>query len=143
MQHLGDGGLETFMRVRDDELDASEATARERAKEIGPERLGLRRADRHAQYFAPAVAVDRHRDGGSDGDDAAVDACLDVGGIQPEIGPFAFERSIEERGDLAVDLAAQSADPRLRRGRLSLFEMPLIPIAFTSSSTERVETPCT
>jgi hypothetical protein len=37
---------------------------------------------------------------------------------------------------LLVDLAAQAVD-------LSLFEMPLMPMACTRSPTERVEMPCT
>src|SRR5216683_5777741 len=32
---------------------------------------------------------------------------LHIGRVQPDIGPFAFERTVEEGRDLAVDLAAQ------------------------------------
>jgi hypothetical protein len=46
------------------------------------------------------------------------------------------EDPLEEEGPyLAVDLLAQRGD--------LLLEMPLNPMAFTSSSTERVEMPCT
>ena len=41
-QHLGGGRLQPFVRIGDDELDAAQAPARQRAQELGPERLGLR-----------------------------------------------------------------------------------------------------
>ena len=66
---------------------------------------------------------------------------FDVGGIEPEIRPIALERPAEKGVDLAVDLLAKAAYPRLRGGRLCDFEMPLMPIALTNSSTERVEMP--
>ena len=61
-------------------------------------------------------------------------AHLQVGGVDPEIGPVAFDRPVEEGLHLAVDLLAQ---PRLTW----LLEMPLMPMALTRSSTERVEMP--
>jgi hypothetical protein len=108
-----------------------------------PEGLGLRRADRQAQHLAPAIVIDPDRDDHRDRDDATVAARLHIGRVQPDIRPLALERPIEEGRDLAIDLAAQPADPRLRGGRLWLLEMPVMPIALTSSSTERVETPWT
>ena len=68
-----------------------------------------------------------------DGDDAAATADLQVGGIDPQIGPVAFDRPIEEGLHPAVDLLAQPAT--------WLLEMPLMPMALTRSSTERVEMP--
>src|SRR5438874_10401190 len=47
------------------------------------------------------------RDDHRDRDDVAVAARLHIGRIQPDIGPLAFERTVEEGRDLAVDLAAQ------------------------------------
>src|ERR1700694_280714 len=41
---------------------------------------------------------------------ASVAARLHIGRVQPDIGPFAFERTVEKGRDLAVDLAAQPAD---------------------------------
>src|SRR5579863_5689583 len=35
---------------------------------------------------------------------------LDVGRVEPEVGPLAFQGPVEEGGDLVVDLAAQAAD---------------------------------
>ena len=62
-QHFGDGRLDALVGVGDHQLDAAQAAPRELAQELGPEGLGLRRADIHAEHFAPPVAVD------ADGDD--------------------------------------------------------------------------
>src|SRR6266851_609200 len=45
-----------------------------------------------------------------DRDDAPLLANLHVGRVEPEIGPIAFQRAVEEDRDLVVDLAAQAAD---------------------------------
>ena len=53
---------------------------------------------------------------GPDSDDlyhrhnAAVLADLDVSGVEPELWPVAFQRTLQEGENLAVDLAAQAAD---------------------------------
>lgn len=65
-QHLADGGLDTFMRIGDDELDAAQPAPSQLAQELGPDRLRLRGTDLQAQHLAPAVAVDA--DGDDDGD---------------------------------------------------------------------------
>ena len=93
-----------------DQLDAAQAAAGELAQEGGPEGLGLGGADVHAEHLAPAVAVDADRDDHRDRDDAAVLAHLHVGGVDPEIGPVALDRPVEEGLHLAVDLLAQPAD---------------------------------
>jgi hypothetical protein len=66
-------------------------------------------ADR-AQHLAPAVAV--HPDGHDhrDRDDPAGLADLHVGRVEPEIGPVAFDRPVEEALDPVVDLLAEPAD---------------------------------
>src|ERR1700758_2033061 len=61
-KHLGNCCLESFMGIRDDQLDTTQAAACERAEELGPERLGFAVADDHAQHFTTAVRVDRHGD---------------------------------------------------------------------------------
>ena len=40
----------------------------------------------------------------------SVPARFHIGGVQPDVGPLAFERTIEERLDPRVDLLAQPAD---------------------------------
>ena len=125
------GGLQAFVVVGDHQLHAAQAAPGEAAQELGPEGLGLRRADRHAQHLAPALVVDR--DGDRDRDDASGLAHLHMGRVEPQIGPVALKGAVEEALDLAVDLAAQ---PR----HLALGDAD-IPIARTRSSTERVDTP--
>src|SRR2546423_5621332 len=107
VQNLGDGRLQPLVGIRDDELDATQTPPGELAQEVNPEGLGLRGADRQAQPLAPAVAIDADRDNHRDRDDVAVTARLHIGRVQPDIGPFALERTVEEGCDLAVDLAAQ------------------------------------
>ena len=135
MQHFGDRRLDPFVAVGDRQLDATQATAGELAQEVGPERLGFRRADVHAEHLAAAVAVDADGNDHRDRDDAAGLADFQIGRIDPQIRPVALDWPVEEGLYLAVDLLAQRDT--------WLFEMPLIPIALTRSSTERVEMPWT
>lgn len=133
-QHLGDGRLDAFMGIGD-ELDAAQAATGQLAQKLRPDRLGLRGADLHAQHLAPAVRIDADSDDDGDRHDAAAAAHLQVGGVDPQIWPVALDESFKERFDLAVDLFAQPAD--------LVLEMPLMPMALTRSSTERVEIPWT
>jgi hypothetical protein len=133
VQQLGDSSLQSFLGVRDDKLDAAKATLPQLTEKGRPERLCFGRADVHAQHLAAAVAVGPDRDDHRHRDDPAILANLQVGGVDPEIRPLAFERAIQEGRDPLVDLFAEPADLAL--------EMPVIPMALTSSSTERVETP--
>ena len=48
------------MGIGDHQLDAAQAAPGQGAQELGPEGLGLRGADGHAQE--PALVVDRHGD---------------------------------------------------------------------------------
>ena len=51
--------------------------------------------------------VDAHRNDGGNRDDAAAAPCLEIGGIDPDIGPFALDRPVEEGLHLDIDLLAQ------------------------------------
>lgn len=62
IEHLGHGGLDAFVGVGHDQLDAAQAAAGELAQERRPERLGLGRADANAEDLASAVAIDANRD---------------------------------------------------------------------------------
>jgi hypothetical protein len=86
---------------------------------------------RTAENFAPAIAIDADRDNHRDRHDAAVLAHLHVHryGQSPSTG----------RARNAFTLSSISP----HSGLTWLLEMPLIPIACTRSSTDRVETPCT
>jgi hypothetical protein len=92
-----------------DITSAAQRTAGELAQERGPDGLGFRGADIHAEHLAPAVGVDPDRDDDGDRHDAAVLAHFDVGGIDPQVEPVAFDRAVEEGLHLLVDLFAQAA----------------------------------
>ena len=79
-------------------------------QKLGPDRLGFRRADLHAQNLVPAVGVDGGRDDRRYRDDPAATTNLEVGGVNPQIRPLALDRSIKEGFTLVVDLFAQPAD---------------------------------
>jgi hypothetical protein len=96
--------------VGDHQLDTAQAAAGELSQESGPERLGLRSADVHAEHLAAPVAIDADRDDDGDRDDAAGPTHLHVGRIDPEVKPIAFERALEEGLHLAVDLFARARD---------------------------------
>ena len=120
--------------VGDQQLHATQPAPDQRAQELGPEGLGLRRADRHLlQDLAAALVVDGHSHGHRDRDDASGLAHLHVGGVEPQIGPVALQRSIEEAVDLIVDLAAQPGDLGSWNARHAH--------GLHQSSTERVDTP--
>ncbi|MCD6072917.1 MAG: hypothetical protein K0S42_3433 [Microvirga sp.] len=126
-EDLRDGSLETLVGVGDDQLDALEAAAYQTAQELDPEGGGFRLAK--PEDLAAAVLVDAGGDYCRDRHDAAVLADLDVGRVQPEVGPLAVQ--LEERQHARVDVLAQ-------RRNLRLGDMPS---ACTRSSTLRVETP--
>lgn len=96
VHHFGDGGLQPLMRVGDDELDAAQSPPAQAAQELGPEGLGLRGACIHSENFTTSIGVDADGDDRRHRDDAAVLARLHIGGVDPQIGPVALERSLEK-----------------------------------------------
>jgi hypothetical protein len=110
VHQVGDRGLDALVSVRDDELDAAQAAPPELAQKLGPERFGLRGANVDAEHLAPAVRVHPDRHDHRDRNDAVVAARLHIGRVDPDIGPIAFKRPIEESFDPRVDLLAQPAD---------------------------------
>ncbi len=95
-----------------------------------------RAPDLQAEHLALALGVHAHRHYHRHADDAPGLARLDVGGVDPQVRPVAFDLAVQERADALVELAAQT--------RLTwLLETPLMPSALTRSSTERVEMPWT
>src|SRR4029077_10667667 len=67
--------------------------------------------------LAPTVRIDPDGDDHRHRDDAVVARHLHIGRVEPDIGPVAFERPVEEGFDLVVDLRAQPADLALRHAR--------------------------
>jgi len=109
-EHLGCGGLQPLVVVGDDQTGAAQAAIGEGAQELVPEDLRLAGLDGDAQDLAPAIQVDRNGHYGRDGDDAPGTANLDAGGIEPQVGPFAFKGAVQERIDPFIDLAAEPGD---------------------------------
>jgi hypothetical protein len=129
VQHFGNSRLDALMGVRDHQLDAAQAASGERAQELGPEGLGFRRADVHAEHLAPAVAVDSNGDDHRNRHNAPALPHFHVGRVDPQVGPVAFERAVRK----AVTFSSISSHSRLTW----LLEMPVMPMALTRSSTER------
>src|SRR6478752_1244451 len=98
------------MGIGDHQLDAAQTASGELAQKLGPEGLGLRRSDIHAEHLAAAVAVDADRNDYRRRDDAPTLARLHVSRIDPQIGPVALDRAAQEGFHLLVNLLAQPAD---------------------------------
>ena len=90
-------GLQPLMRVGDHQLGAAQAASGQAAQELDPERFGLAVPRGHAEHLSPAVGVHAHRHDDGHGDDLMVTADFDVGGVEPNIRPVAFDRPGEER----------------------------------------------
>ncbi len=102
--------LQTLVSIRDHQLDACQPPLDEPFEEGRPEGLGLRRADVQADDLAPPVGVDRHSDYHRDGHDPTAFALSEIGRIEPQIGPLALQRTVEEGADPLVDVLAQLRD---------------------------------
>ena len=90
-EHLRNSGLDALVRVGDHQFDAPQTAPGELAQEFRPDRLGLGSAYFHAQNLAATIRVDAHGDDDRDGHDAAAAPDLQVGGVDPQIGPVAFD----------------------------------------------------
>ena len=97
VHQLRDRRLDPLIGVVLDELDAAQAPAAELAQKLGPERLGLRGADVHAEHLAPAVGVDPNGDDRRDGPMRWLQRSLHVGRVEPDVGPVAGLRA-DDRG---------------------------------------------
>ena len=107
MEHLLHRGFDAFVGVGDDELDAAQPARRQGAKELRPEGLCLRGPESLAQNLAAAVRIHADSHYRRDRDDPAAFTHLHVSGVDPHVGPGAFDRPVEELLDAAVDLLAK------------------------------------
>ena len=151
-EHPGNSVLEAFVGIGDDQLDAFQAATGQGFEKARPKRLGLGRPDLQADDLAPAVGADCNGDDRRHRDDPAAFALLEVGGIEPEIGPLACrplaERHVSPCGAAQANPSSGRSRNAPTRSSISLqsletcdLEMPERPIACTKSSTRRVETP--
>src|SRR5262249_9566469 len=113
-KHAGDRQAQSLMSIRDHQLDALQATLDQPLQEGRPERLGFGRANPEPDDLAPAVGADRDSDYRGDRDYATAVANLQVGGVEPQIRPFALDWSVEEGAHPLIDVFAQLGDLALR-----------------------------
>jgi hypothetical protein len=113
-QDAGYGEAQTVVSIGDHQLDALEAALDKTLQESRPERFGFRRADAEPNDLAPALSGDRDGDYRGDRDNAAAIAHSQVGGVEPEVRPFAFDRPVEKGVHPFVDILAQLGDLALR-----------------------------
>src|SRR5207248_2389354 len=99
-----DGRFQTLVRIRDHQFHATQATARQALEKPRPEGLGLRGADVQSNDLPLALGVDCDSNYCRHSDNAAALPLLQVGRVQPEIGPIAGERTVEERMHPLVDV---------------------------------------
>lgn len=109
-QHFGSSTFQALVFIRDDQFDPTQAPIGQSAQELVPERLGFAGLNGDAQNLAPSVCVDRNRHYGRTADDPPRAADLDVGGVQPEVWPFALQRPVKEGVNTFIDLGAQARD---------------------------------
>ena len=67
-------------------------------------------ADGGGDHVAPALGVDGDCDGCRHRDDVPGAAHLEVGGVEPEVGPAALDRALEEGAHPLVDLRTEPGD---------------------------------
>ena len=94
-------------RGGDDQTSAAQAAVGERAEELVPEHLCFAGLDGDAQNLSAPIQIDCYSHYDGDGDDPPGPADLDVGGIEPEVGPFAFQWPIQKGINPFVDLTAE------------------------------------
>ena len=107
--------------------------------------LDLAAADRHAERLAPSVGVDPDRDDHRDRDDVVPPPGFDVGGVEPNVGPFALARAGEE-GCTRLSITPQRRDtgtpsaslPPVDRCAMALAD-PLHAHGFTAAATIRLQ----
>ena len=102
------------MGIRDDQLDALPPALDQALQKSQPERLGFGGAKAEADNLAPAFGRDSNGDYCGNRDDAAALAYLQVGGVEPQIAPFALDRPLQESRYPLLDILAQLGNLALR-----------------------------
>src|SRR5690606_444386 len=108
---LADGGDQAEVLVGDDEADPVQTAFAQVTQEGGPEGLVLAVADHEAEDFAAAVLGDAGGDDDGAGGDLVVDAGLEVGGVEVDVGEAGVvQGSVAEGGEAFVEVAADPGD---------------------------------
>ena len=118
VEDAGGGGLEALVVVGDHQRGAAQAPPGQGAQELGPEGLGLRGADRHAEDLAPALGIDGDgNDDDQDGDGWSVDEDCDDTDAQR------FEDCESDSGQ-AIDTGMPGAGSGCACGKSSTVPVP-------------------
>ncbi|MNC09393.1 hypothetical protein D3C75_570160 [compost metagenome] len=108
VEDLGDGGFKPFLGIRYRQLHTSEATTHPASQKDHPKRLSFRRANSHAKHLTTTIGVYCHSDYGGDRDNATGLPYFDLGRVDRQVGPVAFQRTIQKSVDALIGLAGQS-----------------------------------
>jgi site-specific DNA recombinase len=145
-QHFADSVLEALVGIRDHQLDATQPAPEQSFQEGRPEGLGFRRVEAKADDLPLALGVHGDRDYRRHRDDPAALAHLQVSRIEPQVRPLTFQRAIQETAHPLVPPHAAGrmgtpASMSLHSFETVLLLIPERPMAWTRSSTRRVDTP--
>ena len=114
LEDAGDGGLEAGMGVADDQPYPTKTAGLQGAQELSPEGFCLGRPHAQANDFPASFGVGGHGDYRGDRHDAPALAQFQIGGVQPDMGPLASQRAVEELANALVDIFAQLRDSAFR-----------------------------
>ena len=112
--HCPAGACAACCREGDDQAGAAQPAIGQIMQKFVPEDPGFTGLDSDAQNLEASIQVDRHCHYGSYADDPTATADLDPSRVKPEIGPFAFQRAVQECIDAFINLAAEPRDLALR-----------------------------
>ncbi len=113
LKNAFDGGPEAAVRIADHQLDPGQPPGFEGPQELHPEGLRFRRAKPQADDLPAPVGVGGDGDYGGHRDDPSAPTHLEVGGVEPDIGPVAGERTVQEIVHPLVDILAELGDRAL------------------------------
>ncbi len=111
LEDASNGGLEAGVRVADDEPDPVQAAGLQGAQELGPEGLRFGWTNAQSDDLTAPFGVGGHGDHGCDRHDPPALSLLEVCGIEPEIGPLAGQRAVQELADPLVDQELYRQNP--------------------------------
>ena len=106
--------------VGDHQAHTGKASVDESGEELAPERFVLAVADVDAEHFTVPVSAESGGDHDRFGDDAAVFAYVDVGGVEPYVHErLVIQPAAAQHGHIRVDLGADPRHRRLRHPRFA------------------------
>ncbi len=102
------------MRITDHQLDASKTAGVKRPQKIHPEGFGLGRPDSETDNLSASIRIGGDSDYGGYRYDPTALSLLEIGGVEPDIGPFTGERAVQELVHPLVDVLAELGDSAFR-----------------------------